>query len=90
MPDHPAIFDQYRVLLETGHKRVLGGWMYEGAFYPDYLTVGGCSIAIQRTASRWCKGRGLDMGMHLLTVTPIHGVPLPSAARGSGARAYRR
>jgi len=83
MPDHPAIFDQYRVLLETGHKRVPGGWMYEGAFYPDYLTVGGCSIAIQRTASRWCKGRGLDVGAGFW---PLEGATPIDDTRGPGLR----
>lgn len=50
MPDHPPLFDQYRFLLATGHKRVPGGWIYDGEFYPDYLTVGGASFAIRRTA----------------------------------------
>lgn len=62
MPDCPALFHSYRGLLTTGHKRVSGGWLYEGEFYPDYLTVGGNTFAIQRTALKYCKGQGLDIG----------------------------
>lgn len=62
MPDHPALFDQYRFLLAAGHKRVPGGWIYDNEFYPDYLTVGGASLAIRRTALKFCVGCGLDIG----------------------------
>lgn len=62
MPDAPALFTSYRALLTSGHRRVQGGWVYEGEFYPDYLTVGGNSLAIKRTALKYCKGRGLDIG----------------------------
>jgi SAM-dependent methyltransferase len=71
MPDAPGLFRQYRALLDSGHQRVPGGWMYDGEFYPDYLTVGGASFAIQRTALKWCKGRGVDIGAGLW--------PLPGA-----------
>jgi SAM-dependent methyltransferase len=62
MPDSPIIFRTYRYLILTGHKRVPGGWIYGGEFYPDYLTVGGNSFAIRRTALKYCKGKGLDIG----------------------------
>jgi SAM-dependent methyltransferase len=62
MPDCPALFHTYRVFLETGHIRVPGGWIYESEFYPDYLTVGGNTFAIKRTALKYCKGVGIDIG----------------------------
>ena len=62
MPDCPALFHNYRNLLKTGHKRIPGGWLYEGEFYPDYLTVGGAIFAISRIALKYCKGQGLDIG----------------------------
>lgn len=62
MKDAPAIFYIYRTLIATGHKRVPGGWIYEGEFYPDYLTVGGNTFAIRRAAMKYCKGKGLDIG----------------------------
>ncbi len=60
--DLPALFRAYRSMIEVGHKRVPGGWVYEGEFYPDYLTVGGNSFAIRRPALKYCKGQGLDIG----------------------------
>ncbi len=62
MPDHPALFDQYRWMIATGHKRTAGGWIYCGEFYPDYLTMGGATFAIRRTAEKYCTGKGLDIG----------------------------
>lgn len=62
MPNAPALFHIYRTLLVTGHKRVAGGWVYEDEFYPDYLTVGGNTFAIRRTALKYCKGAGIDIG----------------------------
>ena len=62
MPDAPELFKHYRMLLESGHKRVPGGWVYGGEFYPDYITVGGNSLAIQRIAKKYCCGQGLDIG----------------------------
>lgn len=62
MPDHPDLFDQYRFMLASGMDRVRGGWKFEGRFYPDYLTVGGTSHVIERTALKYCKGIGLDIG----------------------------
>ncbi len=61
-PDCPALFHVYRTMIATGHERVPGGWIYEGEFYPDYLTVGGNSFAIRRKALKYCKGKGLDIG----------------------------
>lgn len=62
MPDCPALFHVYRAMIATGHERVPGGWIYEGEFYPDYLTVGGNSFAIRKKALKYCKGKGLDIG----------------------------
>jgi SAM-dependent methyltransferase len=62
MPNCPALFITYRNLIATGHKRVPGGWIYEGEYYPDYLTLGGASFAIHRTAQKYCRGQGLDIG----------------------------
>ena len=62
MPDCPALFQTYRSLIATGHTRVKGGWIYEGEFYPDYLTMGGNTFAISRTALKYCKGQGIDIG----------------------------
>jgi SAM-dependent methyltransferase len=60
--DCPQLFHSYRDMIETGHRRVPGGWVYDGEFYPDYLCVGGNARAIRRIASQWCRGRGLDVG----------------------------
>jgi hypothetical protein len=62
MPDCPALFHIYRTLIAYGHKRVPGGWIYENEFYPDYLTVGGNTFAIRRTALKYCNGTGIDIG----------------------------
>ena len=62
MPDHPDLFDQYRFMIASGMKRVRGGWLVGGDFYPDYLTVGGNTFAIRRTAAAFCRGSGLDIG----------------------------
>lgn len=62
MPNRPVLFDIYRSMLANGHRRVPGGWIYEDRFYPDYLTVGGNTFAIRRTAAHYCHGKGLDIG----------------------------
>lgn len=62
MADCPALFHNYRHLIANGHKRVPGGWIYESEFYPDYITVGGGTFAIRRTALKYCRGQGLDIG----------------------------
>jgi hypothetical protein len=81
MPDHPAIFDQYRALIATGHRRVEGGWVYEDEFYPDYLTVGGNSVAIRRSALKWCQGCGIDIGAGFW---PLPGSTPVDTERGPG------
>lgn len=62
MPDHPSLFDEYRFMPGFGMERVPGGWLVGGEFYPDYLTVGGNTFAIRRTAAVFCHGNGLDIG----------------------------
>jgi SAM-dependent methyltransferase len=62
MPLAPGLFNYYRALIATGHKRVKGGWEYDGKFYPDYLTVGGAIFGIVRTAKKYCSGTGVDIG----------------------------
>lgn len=62
MPNAPHLFHYYRELIATGHERVLGGWKYEGKFYPDYLLVGGAIYGILAKAKEYCQGRGIDVG----------------------------
>ena len=62
LPNCPALFKTYRNLITTGHKRVPGGWIYDEEFYPDFVTVGGGTFSIRRTALKYCKGQGLDIG----------------------------
>lgn len=81
MPDHPDLFDQYRLMLASGMKRVRGGWEFEGRIYPDYLTVGGTSRAIERTALKYCTGNGLDIGAGYW---PLHGSTPIDLMRGPG------
>ena len=83
MPDAPELFKHYRMLLETGHKRVPGGWLYENEFYPDYITVGGNSFAIQRTAKKYCSGKGLDIGANYW---PFPGSTPIDTERGPGLK----
>lgn len=61
-PNCPGLFHYYRDLLATGHKRVLGGWEWNGKFYPDYLTIGGACYGAFRIAKKWCQGEGVDVG----------------------------
>jgi hypothetical protein len=61
-PNCPGLFRYYRDLLATGHRRVAGGWEWEGKFYPDHLTVGGASMGAFRSAAQWCHGEGIDVG----------------------------
>lgn len=83
LPDAPDLFRCYRgFLLDPRLKRRPGGWDYKGRFYPDYLTAGGASHAIARTAVIHCVGSGIDIGAGLW--------PLPNATpvdvwRGPGA-----
>lgn len=70
--DAPELFRYYRYLRgAAGVQRRPGGWLYEGEFYPDYLTVGGAGCAVFRKALGFCKGRGVDIGAGLW--------PLPGA-----------
>jgi hypothetical protein len=82
-PDAPDLFHAYRGFAEHPQlSRKPGGWEYRGKFYQDYLTVGGASFAIFRTAQNFCLGQGLDVGAGLW--------PFPKALsvdiwRGAGA-----
>lgn len=80
-PDHPVLFDMYRDYLSTGHQRVPGGWMYEKEFYPDYITVGGASKAIERTVLEFCTGTGIDVGA---SFWPLKGATQVDIASGAG------
>jgi SAM-dependent methyltransferase len=61
--DSPDLFRAYRSLLRSRDlKRAPGGWIYQGTFYPDYLTVGGASHAIFHMALQYCTGKGVDIG----------------------------
>lgn len=72
LPNSPDLFRIYRSLHQnTDLERRPGGWLYKGEFYPDYLTVGGASHAIFREGSKFCQGRGIDIGAGLW--------PLPNA-----------
>lgn len=83
IPDTPDLFRQYRGFLASGDlKRRPGGWEYLGKFYPDYLTVGGASHAIFRTASQFCHGKGVDVGAGLW---PLPGSTPVDLLRGPGA-----
>jgi SAM-dependent methyltransferase len=83
MPNAPILFGAYRHLAaHPDLERRSGGWVYQGRFYPDYLTEGGASGAILREALKFCRGRGVDVGAGFW--------PLPSAIpldreRGAGA-----
>ena len=81
MPNAPELFKHYRVLLQTGHVRVPGGWNYGGEFYPDYITVGGNSLAIQRIALNFCRGKGIDVGANYW---PLPGSVPIDTERGPG------
>src|SRR5579862_4576008 len=61
-PNSPILFHYYRELLASGHKRLPGGWEWQGKFYPDHLTVGGASFGALRAALTWCRGEGIDVG----------------------------
>jgi SAM-dependent methyltransferase len=62
MPNCPYLFHFYRDLIATGHKRVQGGWEFNGHYYPDFLTVGGAIYFIRKKAQEHCRGKGLDIG----------------------------
>jgi SAM-dependent methyltransferase len=60
-----------------------GGWLYEGKFYPDYLTVGGAGFAIFEKALKYCQGRGIDVGAGFW---PLPGSIPVDSDRGPGLR----
>ena len=83
LPHAPDLVHHYRGL--ASHPQLIrrpGGWEYRDRFYPDYLTVGGASFAIFRTANDFCKGNGLDIGAGLW---PFPGATAIDIWRGSGA-----
>lgn len=83
LPHVPDLFHHYRGLMK--HPQLVrrpGGWEYRGQFYPDYLTVGGASFAIFRTAVRFCEGDGIDIGAGLW---PFPGATAIDIWRGTGA-----
>lgn len=78
----PDLFRDYRYLhSHSDFRRIPGGWFYKGQVYPDYLTVGGASYAIFRTARKFCKGQGVDIGAGLWPLPDA--VPV-DACRGPG------
>ncbi len=81
MPNAPELFKHYRALIDTGHIRVPGGWMFKEKFYPDYITVGGISLTIQRVALKYCNGKGIDIGANYW---PLPGSTPIDTERGPG------
>jgi SAM-dependent methyltransferase len=78
----PDLFVQYPALVKNEQvRRVPGGWIYEGGFYPDYLTVGGASHTIAPKALEWCTGSGIDIGAGLW---PLPGATPVDIWRGPG------
>lgn len=83
LPDAPDWFNVYRYLHKRQDvERHPGGWVYKGGFYPDYLTLGGASHAISRTALQFCKGKGVDVGAG---AWPLDGAVPVDSLRGPGA-----
>jgi SAM-dependent methyltransferase len=82
LPNVPDLFHVYRYLQQHPDlERKPGGWLYQGEFYPDYLTVGGSSHAISRDALKLCQGQGIDIGAGLW---PLPGAVPVDIWRGSG------
>jgi hypothetical protein len=82
-PNAPDLFFIYRELMACPDLvREPGGWVYQGKFYPDYLTVGGASFGIMTKAGEWCKGVGIDVGAGLW---PLPGAIPCDIGRGTGA-----
>ena len=78
----PDLFHVYSFLnRHPDLKRSPGGWVYQGRFYPDYLTVGGASHAIFREALKVCQGKGIDVGAGLW---PLPGAMPVDVWRGPG------
>jgi SAM-dependent methyltransferase len=83
-PLSPDLFRAYRYFASHPDlERSAGGWVYEGKFYPDYLTVGGAGLAIARTALKYCQGKGIDVGAGFW---PLPGSIPVDPFRGPGQR----
>lgn len=83
-PDAPDLVLSYRHWAAHPElTRQPGGWLYQGRFYPDYLTAGGASHAISRVALGFCKGHGVDVGSGHW---PLPGAIALDAARGPGKK----
>ncbi|MBI2902072.1 MAG: class I SAM-dependent methyltransferase [Candidatus Methylomirabilis oxyfera] len=83
LTDAPDLFHVYRSLQRHPDlQRRRGGWIYKGAFYADYLTMGGASHAIFREAIKLCHGHGIDVGAGSW---PLPGAIPTDVARGPGA-----
>ena len=79
----PDLFRIYRSLHQHPElERRPGGWLYQGEFYPDHLTVGGASHAISREALKFCQGKGVDFGAGFW---PLPGAIPVDAWHGPGA-----
>src|SRR3989338_2336729 len=82
LPDAPDLFHSYRYLSQClDLTRQPGGWIYQGQFYPDYLTIGGAGHAIFDVAMRYCQGKGVDVGAGLW---PLPGSTPVDLERGLG------
>lgn len=88
LPDAPHLFRRYRYFLSHPDvERRPGGWLYQGGFYPDHLTVGGAGQAIFHVAEKFCRGKGLDVGAGLWPLPGSIPVDLdigPGAGRSVG------
>lgn len=63
LPNSPELFrNYYHLFKHPDLERKEGGWVYQGKFYPDYLTIGGASHAIFSKARLLCQGYGVDIG----------------------------
>ncbi len=82
LPDAPDLFHIYRCLQQQPDlERRPGGWLYQGKFYSDYLTVGGAGCAIFGKARKFCHGKGIDVGA---AFWPLPGAIPVDMGRGRG------
>lgn len=80
----PELFHFYHILSsELNVERKPGGWLYLGKFYPDYLMVGGASYGVFGMATKFCMGKGIDVGAGFW---PFPGSTPIDISRGSGLR----